>query len=301
MAETTIKFGNYIYEYGYVMISNLLLDYQNELKLTNDEVMFIIKVFRHKNGYKLHDSILDSTLSTKTLQRRRKSLVEKGYLEYRITKSTDNNGNIITEGIVYDFTALDIALSHLASSISEKEEQKKLEKETTIIPVIEPIINKSDVIESFKDEYKKKYKKDYNLSREEKEAIKKLSKREVDALKYIFEYFEENKDNLPKDFSPRIIFFTKVGWRMEQLISFADEYEERLNSDKEQSDLMLENRKAEERWWSLVESEEEDMAFTVYLRRNNPSLFVKKRNGMMINIIDELEVVYKSYKGEKNA
>ena len=50
MAETTIKFGNYIYEYGYVMISNLLLDYQNELKLTNDEVMFIIKVFRHKNS-----------------------------------------------------------------------------------------------------------------------------------------------------------------------------------------------------------------------------------------------------------
>ncbi len=88
---------------------------------------------------------------------------------------------------------------------------------------------------------------------------------------------------------------------MEQLVSFAEEYEERLKNDKEQSDLLIKNRKAEEKWWSLVESEEEDIAFTVYLRKNNPSLFVKKRNGMMINIIDELEVVYKIYKGEENA
>jgi len=300
VAETTVKFGNYIYEYGYVMISNLLIDYQNELQLTNDEVMFIIKVFRHKNGYKLHDSILDSTLSTKTLQRRRKSLVDKGYLEYRITKSTDSNGNIITEGIVYDFTALDIALSHLASDLSEKEEEKQKEEKIVKTP-IKPIVNKNDVIESFKDEYKKKFKKDYNVSREEKEAIKRLTKKEINALKYIFEYCEENKDNLPENFCPRIIFFTKVGWRMEQLVSFAEEYEERLKNDKEQSDLLIKNRKAEEKWWSLVESEEEDIAFTVYLRKNNPSLFVKKRNGMMINIIDELEVVYKIYKGEENA
>ena len=145
MADT-IKFGNYIYEYGYVMISNLLVDYQNQLQLTNDEVMFIIKVFRHKNGYKLHDSVLDDTISSKTLQRRRKSLVEKGYLEFKVMKSIDNNGKIITDGIVYDFTALDVALSHLASDLSEMEAQKKLEKETTIITPVEPIVNKSDVI-----------------------------------------------------------------------------------------------------------------------------------------------------------
>ena len=295
MADT-IKFGNYIYEYGYVMISNLLVDYQNQLQLTNDEVMFIIKVFRHKNGYKLHDSVLDDTISSKTLQRRRKSLVEKGYLEFKVMKSIDDNGKIITDGIVYDFTALDVALSHLASDLSEMEAQKKLEKETTIIAPVEPIVNKSDVIESFRDEYKKKYNKEYNLSREEKDAIKKLSKKEVDALKYIFEYFEENKDNLPPDFYPRIIFFTKVGWRMEQLVKFAEEYEEKLKNDKEQSELMLKNRKAEERWWSLVDTEAEDIAFTIYLRKNKPSLFVKKRNGMMLNIIDELEVVYKEYK-----
>ena len=295
MADT-IKTGNYFYEHGYVMVSNLLIDYQDRLGITDDEFNFIVKVLRHKSGFKIHDANLSSTVSTKTLQRRRKSLVEKGYLEYRIIKSNDSSGNIITEGIVYDFTALDIALSQLASDLTEAK-QETVEKKISIKKEI--VVKKEDILEDFKAQYKSLYNRDYIISKAEQELIKQLNKKEFNSLKYIFEYYEENKSNLPDNFTPRIIFFVKTKWRLEQLVAFSEEIEERVAQMAEYDIMEEENKKAELEWEALIGDNEED--FTDYLRRTNTSLFVKKRNGMMLNVIEELRVVYNKYKGEKDA
>ena len=42
---------NYLTSAGFVAVSNLLLDYQLELGLTEGELLFIIKVLRHKDGF----------------------------------------------------------------------------------------------------------------------------------------------------------------------------------------------------------------------------------------------------------
>lgn len=299
MAEEKFKFGNYLYEHGYSMISNLLVDYQEELGLDNDEVVFIIKVYRHKNGYKLHDSNLDSTLSTKTLQRRRKSLVEKGYLQYTVHKSNDSSGNIITDGIVYDLTALDIALAQLSADIIEKREEENKFKKVEVKKKDTSKIKKEDVIEFFKEEFKNRYNKDYIISNEEKERIKRMSPAELSAVKNIFDYCDENKENLPENFMPRIIFFTKLQWRMDKLLEFSSDRESSAIEEEKIKVEIEANRLAEERYLSLTGDDDKD--FTYYLRKEKPSIFLKKKNGMMLNIIDELEVVYKEYKGELNA
>ena len=119
---------NYIQRNGFVMVSNLLLDFQQELGITESELSFIIKIMKNKNGYAIHDKDLDPTVCTKTLSRKRNSLKEKGLLKFSTIKSQDPiTGTFKTDGISYDLSPLEEKLqiiSEMQNGIKKKEVNK---------------------------------------------------------------------------------------------------------------------------------------------------------------------------------
>ena len=59
---------NYLQRNGFIMVSNLLIDYQEELGITDDELVFITKIMKNSSGWRLHDCDISKTVSSKTLQ-----------------------------------------------------------------------------------------------------------------------------------------------------------------------------------------------------------------------------------------
>lgn len=294
-----IKTGNYLYEHGFTMFSNLLIDYQDKLDLTNDDLVFILKVLRHKSGYKLHDSCLDKTLSTKTLQRRRKSLVEKGYLTFKVIKSNDENGGITTQGIVYDLTALEVALIQLSAEVIEKNAEIKVSKE---VPKSEDPKSNNYFLD-FQEEYKKRYGKEYILSTEEKLLLRSLKKEQKECIKYIFNYTDDNAENLPEGFHPRLSFFMKINWRMDKLMEYSNLKKELILEDLEEKKQAALESLAIDKYNSLFESKKIEKDFLEFLKKTTPSLNLRLKNSMMKNIIKDVEKAFVVYieKGETNA
>ena len=127
---------NYIQRNGFVMVSNLLLDFQEELGISEGELVFIIKLMKNKTCHVLHDSELDSKLSSKTLSRRRNSLKEKGLLNFSVLKKQDEDGKFKTAGISYDLSPLEEKLQELSDIIEKKKEiyiKKEIEQEEIVI------------------------------------------------------------------------------------------------------------------------------------------------------------------------
>ena len=77
---------NYLQRNGFVMVSNLLIDFQQELGITELELSFIIKIMKNVKGYAIHDRDLDPTVCSRTLSRRRNSLRDKGLLNFSTIK-----------------------------------------------------------------------------------------------------------------------------------------------------------------------------------------------------------------------
>ena len=116
---------NYIQRNGFVMVSNLLLDFQQELGITESELSFIIKIMKNKNGYAIHDKDLDPTVCTKTLSRKRNSLKEKGLLKFSTIKSQEPiTGTFKTDGISYDLSPLEEKLQIISDKIESEREEK---------------------------------------------------------------------------------------------------------------------------------------------------------------------------------
>ena len=46
--------SNYLQRNGFVMVSNLLIDYQEDLGITDDELVFITKVMKNTSSWRLH-------------------------------------------------------------------------------------------------------------------------------------------------------------------------------------------------------------------------------------------------------
>lgn len=288
MADKIIT-GNFMYDYGFTMCSNLLIDYQDKLNLTNDDIIFIIKVLRHKSGYRLHDSCLDSTLSTKTLQRRRKALVDKGYLTFKVIKATDETGAIITQGILYDLTELNMALIGLANELNEKEAEVKISKPAFIA------INHDDYYSDFQKEYYKRYNKEYHISNIEKTKLKSLKKEEKESIKYIFDYIDDNLNNLPTDFHPRLSFFIKLNWRMEKLVEYYNMKKDELENNIQYEKLVEIEKAAKIRYNNIITTETEEKEFNKFLKENNKILFLRKRVSSLAPLIDSIEDAYKKW------
>lgn len=209
--------SNYIQRDGFVMVSNLLITYQTELEITDRELTFIIKATKHKENYKLHDDQLDPTVSPRTLQRCRKSLTDKGYLNYKVWKYTDDKGHIHTEGITYDFSPLEEKLQQLSNSIAaEKESQINKEAENYIIE-----FGEDSPMAKFLNDWEEHYGDLYRVSPLERNWYNNLSAEEQECIGRIFEYCEENK--LFKTITPRLALFMKTPTRWEHLKSYCEE------------------------------------------------------------------------------
>lgn len=209
--------SNYIQRDGFVMVSNLLISYQSELGITDRELMFIIKAIKHKENYKLHDEQLDPNVSARTLQRCRKSLKEKGYLNYKVWKYTDEKGHIHTEGITYDFSPLEEELQRISNLIAEeKESQINKEAENYIIEYGE-----NSPIVKYMEDWENHYGDKYRLTPAEKQWYNKLSEEEQECVSRIFDFCEDM--HLFKEITPRLILFVKTASRWKQLKEYVND------------------------------------------------------------------------------
>ena len=209
--------SNYIQRDGFVMVSNLLISYQSELGITDRELMFIIKAIKHKENYKLHDEQLDPNVSARTLQRCRKSLKEKGYLNYKVWKYTDEKGHIHTEGITYDFSPLEEELQRISNLIEKKKEsQINKEAENYIIEYGE-----NSPIVKYMEDWENHYGDKYRLTPAEKQWYNKLSEEEQECISRIFDFCEDM--HLFKEITPRLILFVKTASRWKQLKEYVND------------------------------------------------------------------------------
>ena len=211
---------NYIQRNGFVMVSNLLLDFQQELGITESELSFIIKIMKNKNGYAIHDKDLDPTVCTKTLSRKRNSLKEKGLLRFSIIKSQDPiTGTFKTDGISYDLSPLEEKLQIISDKIeSEREEKIKqhLVKENKIVETTE-----DSPLETFKKDYLNYYGIEYILNEYEIKKYNSLSEEEKNMISYIFNYCSDN--DLFGKIVPRLSLFFKAKFRFDELKRYCRE------------------------------------------------------------------------------
>ena len=211
---------NYIQRNGFVMVSNLLLDFQQELGITESELSFIIKIMKNKNGYAIHDKDLDSTVCTKTLSRKRNSLKEKGLLRFSIIKSQDPiTGTFKTDGISYDLSPLEEKLQIISDKIeSEREEKIKqhLTRENKVVETTE-----DSPLETFKKDYLNYYGIEYILNEYELKKYNSLTNEEKNMISYIFNYCSDN--DLFGKIVPRLSLFFKTKFRFDELRRYCRE------------------------------------------------------------------------------
>ena len=224
----TTPVRNFIQRNGFVMVSNLLLDFQQELNITDGELLFLIKIMRNKNGYSIHDRDLDPTVCSKTLSRKRNSLKEKGLLNFTTIKSQDlETKTFKTDGISYDLSPLEEKLQLISDKI-EKEREKKitkqLEKKEKIVEDTE-----NSPLENYLNDYQSYYGTKYIVSDYELKKYNTLSEKEKKSIAYIFNYCSDN--NLLGKIVPRLSLFFKAKFRFEELLKY---YEE-INDTKEKT------------------------------------------------------------------
>ena len=173
---------------------------------------------KHKENYKLHDSVLDPTVSTRTLSRMRKSLVEKEILTYKIWKTTDEKGHIKTEGITYDLTPLEEKLQAISNAIAaEKDAEVAKEAENYLIE-----FGENSPMGKFLRDWEDHYGDNYTLTPYERKWYNNLSEEEQKYISCIFDYCADNK--LFKSITPRLALFIKNKQRWDQLKSYYEEY-----------------------------------------------------------------------------
>jgi len=118
-----IKFGNHIQDYGYFIVPNLLIDKRNNLGIDDGELSFLLIISRFSSGWTLRDEQIDAQTSSRTMQRRRKSLKEKGLIDFYERKVKTEKG-WVNYGIVYDLTPLENKLNELYNNeINKKKEE----------------------------------------------------------------------------------------------------------------------------------------------------------------------------------
>ena len=231
--------SNYLYTSGFTMVSNLLMDYQKELDITNEELSFIIKIYRNVRGYKIHDSILDPTVSTRTLQRRRKSLKDKKLINYVVYKSRTDDGHVQTDGISYDLTLLENKLQAISQGILSKKKEKIEKKEENSIVESE---EENTPLDKYLKDWKEYTGKDYSITSFETSYYNKMTDEDKNLVAYIFE-MPTNTGDLDK-VTPRLSLFFKTKFRMNQLRKYyRDNVDEEYDYDGDETEEEKEIRK----------------------------------------------------------
>ena len=89
---------------GWSPIPNILFDCQDELELSDLELLFIIRIYRFSEGFSVKNERL--SLCDRTIQKTRKSLHEKGLIDYCVKRERKADGTIITKGTTYNLSLL---------------------------------------------------------------------------------------------------------------------------------------------------------------------------------------------------
>ena len=235
---------NYLQRNGFIMVSNLLIDYQEELGITDDELVFITKIMKNSSGWRLHDCDISKTVSSKTLQRRRKSLKEKGLLDYKTITITNSLGQKFNDGIMYDLSKLEEKLQSISDRIeSEKINQIKQEIEDNGLEVSDDLVEEisETPLSKFQKDWYNYYGTKYELSKAERDEFNSLKPEIKNCFKYVFQYCIDK--NLLSKITPRISLFLKTKFRLNDLISWCKDNaeipvftlnkEEKLPADEE--------------------------------------------------------------------
>lgn len=101
---------------GFTILPNTLIDRQCELGITDVELLLILKVSRNSPDWHIHDNDIPGNMSPRTLQRTRRSLRQKGYLDFTVFRrvnDTDDGKQYYTSGITYNFAGLECKLLEL--------------------------------------------------------------------------------------------------------------------------------------------------------------------------------------------
>lgn len=232
---------NFLQRNGFVMVSNLLLEFQQELEISDLEMAFIIKVMKNRPGYAITDAELDPTVSSKTLSRRRTGLKAKGLLNYSIIKKQDPyTGYFSTVGICYDLSKLEEKLQMISNEI-DKENCKEIEKD---IEKNNYVIDNDDTLNKFKSDWENYYGKKYNISAEETKWFNNLSEEDKKCISVIFSYFEEN--DLFDKLTPRLSLFMKVKFRFAELKKHYNGLKEAMVEDEKEEMRIRETEEIEE-------------------------------------------------------
>lgn len=239
---------NYLTRNGFVMVSNLLIEYQQELGITDLEFNFIIKIMKNKPGYYIHDSDLDPNVCSKTLQRRRASLKNKGYLKYSIIKEQNPETNtFVTKGICYDLSPLEDKLQKLSNKLEEKNVakiKKEIKEQKLIVEEDE-----NSPLSDYKKDYENYYGIPYVLNDYEINKYNSLSEENKKIFSYIFLYCKEKK--LLNTIVPRLSLFFKTNFRFLDLRKFCIQngyiQENEFKSVVELKEEEEQNKKEEER------------------------------------------------------
>lgn len=212
---------NYLQRNGFIMVSNLLIDYQEELGITDDELIFITKIMKNSSGWRLHDYDISKTVSSKTLQRRRKSLKEKGLLDYKTITITNSLGQKFNDGIMYDLSKLEEKLQSISDKIEEEKiNQIKQEIEDNGLEVSDELVEEisETPLSKFQKDWYNYYGTKYELSKAERDEFNSLKPEIKNCFKYIFQYCIDK--NLLSKITPRISLFLKTKFRLNDLVSW---------------------------------------------------------------------------------
>lgn len=239
---------NYLQRNGFIMVSNLLIDYQEELGITDDELVFITKIMKNSSGWRLHDCDISKTVSSKTLQRRRKSLKEKGLLDYKTITITNSLGQKFNDGIMYDLSKLEEKLQSISDRIeSEKINQIKQEIDDNGLEVSEDLVEEisETPLSKFQKDWYNYYGTKYELSKAERDEFNSLKPEIKNCFKYVFQYCIDK--NLLSKITPRISLFLKTKFRLNDLISWCKNNAEipvfnTLNKEEKQKEQVEEER-----------------------------------------------------------
>lgn len=281
---------------GFVMVSNLLIEYQQELGITELELSFIIKIMKHKNGFLIHDSELDSNVCSKTLSRRRNSLKEKGYLNFSIVKKQDENGRFMTAGISYDLSPLEEKLQMISDNLATKETKlikETIEKENLIIEEAE-----NSPIDDYKKDFQNCYGVPYVMNEYEIKKYNELSEENKKMISYIFNYCKDN--DLIGKIVPRLSFFFKTKFRFLELRTYCINngyINENINFETE-----VEKRSNKEDLTDLIETIYNNYNFNSYpfYRAVERLVYSHYKNGKLADGTDKLiEKAYISYQDNR--
>lgn len=252
---------NYIQRNGFVMVSNILLDFQDELGITEGELVFILKILRNKTCVSIHDEELDNSVSSRTLSRRRNSLKEKGLLNFSVLKKQNEDGKFETAGISYDLSPLENKLQEL-SDILEKKKQSYIKQEIVEQEIVVEDNEENSPLIEYQKEYEDYYGVPYQFNKFEINKYNSLSDENKKLIAFIFEYCKAN--NLLDKIVPRLSLFFKTSFR------FADLKKWYLNNNFD------ETIEEDEKDWSIVYKYIDDW-YKVYYpsgnRADNPNFY----------------------------